>query len=782
MNNKRIAIYAFMIFGALAATALLAFMIHKVHVRHNAKLSEREASEERRIDGIINDVKDAFSIGKYPDAFKAAMKLGKADLNKEQTFTRYRLLASIALKLYQNSFKPNERKYYANMTLTFLHRAQEHASNHEQKKEINRIQAKLLMDEGQWEKALATIRENYSYLMPFEERWRAEIREAECLYHINQITECLKLLSHVADDADDEEIWAEALVKKGDILLRLSRDKAIYEEYLKELGDETEAPTMDQLRGDAHALFNTLAKTMSPVNPQRGAVDLGLLKIYAAEGKRQQAYNLSNEMIVRQISERDKALALIQLADLEEKMNNPDKAATVLNTCLKRYATPAMRPTIAKRLYDLYVATKRWDDVLRTTRLIFRDFYDISEIKNVLRDFFHGRDSILDKMSGNGVKVKYLTQVRDILGNLRIDKRGDQWRSISHEVNFIYARISYELGEYDQAEKRIQECLDSEENSRELLGNLYYLDLKCALKPTPSPPLIFFRGWRYLDEFPQGEHYDEVLHILLKTYYQAKLYEEALDVAKRIYVDEIAKAKERAAIGKDTAQPKWLATVAKIAQCYEKLGEDTQANRIFRNYADDFLDEPFAPEAYQSWAALAEREGQLREALRRLSVVARKTKDSDTRIRLDVSRAILKLKLNMPASLEFSLGMIDMLRDSDQLPDKMKNDLSKELYDETLRYCFNNQPRRANAILNQALNDFPDAQWTEYWILRSLTPLFGTAELETLGKRHEETLKNDFANSASRETFNFISRQVDLINKLVAIENKSETLKKERDL
>ena len=95
----------------------------------------------------------------------------------------------------------------------------------------------------------------------------------------------------------------------------------------------------------------------------------------------------------------------------------------------------------------------------------------------------------------------------------------------------------------------------------------------------------------------------------------------------------------------------------------------------------------------------------------------------------------------------------------------------------------NGKKSEFNELLDYSLKNYKDELWPEYWVLHSLTPLFGTEELEAISKKHRNALQGDFGkNSKDTETVKFISEQLRLIDDFVNIQEKAKKFETERGL
>jgi phage gpG-like protein len=127
--------------------------------------------------------------------------------------------------------------------------------------------------------------------------------------------------------------------------------------------------------------------------------------------------------------------------------------------------------------------------------------------------------------------------------------------------------------------------------------------------------VVVVRARRYLHEFPVGKYYQDALASMLDAYFNMELYDSALEVAKRLYMDDLMKRNSNGKPGKY-----WIETVARIGECYAKTGNLEKANTILRDNAKAILASEDPYNAFRIWAGLAAERGQYFEAMRRLDI------------------------------------------------------------------------------------------------------------------------------------------------------------------
>jgi len=275
--------------------------------------------------------------------------------------------------------------------------------------------------------------------------------------------------------------------------------------------------------------------------------------------------------------------------------------------------------------------------------------------------------------------------------------------------------------------------------------------------------------------FPAGPHYVLALDTLQESYYEMGAYQSALDISKKMYVDGLNRMK----LGLQTKKEKdrWTKTVAKIGQCYYKLGNIDKAEQLMRSYSREFLQQPYVGEVYTDWSGIALGREQVKEATRRLDVAIPRVKDVEQRTKMRVARNLLKLKRIKEIDYLRAVSLLTRIGESKMLRPELKKELQQELGEALLEYNYNNRPESFIAFLDKMLLDFKDEPWLEYWLMKSLTPLFGTLELHNLAKKLRVTLDRDFTDKSKNIlAYQFLKKQLDIINSLSAIDVKYDKL------
>jgi hypothetical protein len=748
-------------------------------------------------------------------------------------------MGDINLSFFKDKEKWRDRQYHFDLAIKYYNRAIDNSESEVQKNLIIRRIAELYMSNGEWKRALETFNQaNATPMMP-EERWRMKMNMAECYKHLRNYYKVLQLLDQVAEDGRDNlNIWGKALREAADLKLQASENKEMLKILLKEKtlvtgskpviqeltskksedddSDKTEAQirsekieearikskiqknnetvlqeNSENLRDEALEDYQEIVKELPELNEEASLARIGILSIYVMENNSQAAFALANKIYESSAPATSKAKALMLLAKLQIERKNKRHALDLLVKCQRYYGKTSLRTEILVKLYNLYTDkdVEKWEAAFNVARDLMTNNPEKWAVERVLKDFTPGKNKLLTVLSqNNSDDKKYIETTKQMLDKLRtLDP--EIWDSIKNEAYFIFANLLFLSKKYEMADEEIVKCLNTPKNSNELKEKIYFLDLECAIAAKEPPPVIVARAKRYLFWYPNGKNYKSVLMALLDGYYDMQMYKEAQSVAKKIYIDYLNTDKKLRKENKTKKEIKaerqtWLKAFARIGEIYEKLGNYVPANKLIKANAKELMKTIWAPDAFMAWSQIAEKQGQIKEAARRLDVAIPYVHDPNQKARMYVAQYLLKLQIGNIRDYSRAKLLLEALQDSEKINPELQMELIKKLSEGMLEYTFqNNRQNEFNELLDFIVKKFKGETWPEYWVLRSLGPLFGTAKLETLSKRHEETLKKEFAElPKDKETVGFIRKQLKLINNLVFIENNIEELKTERGL
>jgi len=777
----------------LLGAGALATAVVCVVIWGDQKYREYVLSEESKViqaaETTLLEAEERISAGRSPEPVAGKlMGMDEGILSNDQMRRRLLVLGDINMLYYKKNADDPDQKYYYDLASKFYERAMEYAKGsgkESERNEIIRRMAEMYADNKDWDKAIKLVSKSVGLQMLPEDRWRLKMIEAECLLKSGRLYHAAEKYSSVADECDDRSIWAEALVDRGMIMIEAASSEKLMQSYLNKDGKPSE-PSLAQVsfKDERKRLLNSaisdfgqvLAKTTS-IDRASGQAKLGILRIYAMEKDKVKAYEMVNAIQASPMSMKDKAESFVMLAKLHESLGEYKTAIKLLEACTANYPLTSMFIPISMDLYDYYKKSGEWEKAFSVAERVVMRGADNETAKKLIEDFSPDKSEMINDISLSERRDNYIDRLNEILDKIR-NTRPEAWKLVQHQANLIMAKLLFISAKYGQAEKVIAASLQVSLVPKNIEDELLHMDLECAIKSEVSPAVVVARAKRYLQFFPLGKYYQDSLSAMLDAYYELKMYDMALEISKKLYVDDLMKR-----AGKGASNPYWLTTVARIGECYQKLGKYDRANLILKDNAPALMDMKSPGDVFKTWSDIALERGQPLEAIRRLDVILPKIEDPSTKADLMVARYLLQLKVGNYKDFEVTKGLLQRISTSSKLPEAQKLSLRRELYKGLLEYAFKNKPSEVSELLDQVIKGFSGESWPQYWILLSLSQLYGSEGLETLSKKHEETLKNDLAFKPSDSyTVNFIKKQLELIHSLVEIDEKANMLKNERGL
>jgi hypothetical protein len=441
---------------------------------------------------------------------------------------------------------------------------------------------------------------------------------------------------------------------------------------------------------------------------------------------------------------------------------------------------------ILMMLYRLYKNSeiKEYAKAFDVARTVFLEHPEEYAVNEIMKDLMPGRNQLLTILMMNApprARVAYIDSIRRMLASIE-KNYGEIWRNIKNDAYFITANLLYLTKKYKKTEIEIQKCLNTPGNSEKLTERIYNLDLMNAIAAKASPPIIAVRAKRYLESFPAGKNYREALLALLRAYYNMRMYSDAINVARKIYVDELNTPKKV----RDDSYNKmlWLQTIGLIGECYQKNGENIRANKLIKAFNKQLMNLPEPSSVFLAWATIAADMNQLYEAERRIEVILPETENINKLAELYVAQYLLKLKIGKIRDFFRCKKLLEKIENSSKLDEKMKKQYAGKLIEGMLAYSFRHKREKEfNNLLKYALDNYGDELWPENWALKSLTPLFKSRDINELRAKHREIIKSGFKKTDDdKETERFIRNQLGLINNLVEIDSYINKLETERGL
>ncbi len=776
--------YAGAAVAAAAVATCAAYLMTGAEARVRAKaVSGRELAEkdfQKKIKELVSNSKCVCD-----DSFILMLKgIAAVDKTPEHRSTINEALAEVFANRLEVESNPKKREELAAATIKYYREILPELESRK-RNEVSRKLAIVLMEQKKWDEGAKIFKESEGFQMTPTERWSNRLSWATCLWRDSKTLQALDLLSQIVDECDNMQLRGRALRLKADILLLASSstEDAAQLAGASEFTGAAERPSI--LVDKAFKLYGTVVKLLPSLNEDVSVSQLGMLRILIDEGKKDDAYEVANNIQFGGGSVNDKIRALVLIAEMEEKEGDLLKASEVLATCKKKFSQSILTDELAFKLYQLMLKNGKYDDAFDLCEEILTKYQNIGAMETVLKGFFPGKEGLIDNLDFADPEKMYRTRTVNVLKSLET-RSASVWQRLMPLALTARAFLNYHLGQcgrdakthYELAEKGFAELFENRKDI-ELLApdDSMYCDLMSAVQVGRDPAVVAFRARRYLSEYPiSGRHSRDSLQILMGAYYQMGLYDQAFDIARNVFIEQVSQMGDAA---KPDTSDEWLKTVAKIGQCYDKLGQYEKANTILRNYAKRFLSRPFAAQIYYDWAGVASARGQKHEAIRRYDVAYLQAGTADLRYQIILERSLLSLELKEDGCYPEALILLRGIASDSALKDETRKMMQRRLYEALLEYTSANNPQEFERLFGEALANFKSETWPEYWVLRSFTPMFGKVQLSEISKKHKDMLDNEFLKMSSKtsETFSFLKRQLELIQKQIGVEGELSKLK-----
>lgn len=781
-NRKLIISTGTILAGTLLTAGLIALVI-KSGTAYFRKIQESEIRNAIAIDDALLKTQSGIdSGGDVSPYFKVMNNLDPQKMSAEQKLKYNILWGDLYIIRFRESVQEKVRQIFFSRAIRQYNIAAQMASSPELRSSLIRRNAALNTENGNWRNAIDLYEEAYPLINVPNERWTTDLELARCYLKIDAIAPALNRLEKAAG-SDNPEIWGAAVIEKANLFLSAASQPKIREQLIKIMKNQDkaliEAAKKQQLpayfKARAAAIYQDVEARLPMVDRIYSMAQLGMIRLAAMDNNSAEAFRLTNRMISGPAAKDDKVRAVLLLAEMEERRERVQEAIALVKKALQKYPIEASRLNAGLVLYNLYKKIKNWDAAFSIARNLFQRTSDPEAICKLIHDFSSGKNMIFDIIINSSDKEYYIKQLTEIYTVLQ-ENHPFEWKQVRINAYYILAQLYYVCDEFEKAQNALNFCYLYNDNPDLVDEKVLRLDLMCAVKIKASPVLVISRARRYLNRYPRGGYYREALLELLRCYYDMGLYQPALQISRKIYADELDTASDRVSRPRDDL---WMETIAMISQCYYRLGDKAKAAMLLRNFAQQLLKEKYGAKVYYLWAQMAIDQEQNMEALRRLDVALMYTTDPATKLKLQVAQSMLLMNTG---SLKDFFGAGQLLRDIEKAPLLTRNQkeaYKRELCESMLEYADRNRmTREFDQILSAVMKKDVSRLWSQYWVLKALSPLFQTASLQALDRKHEEVLKSDYLKIIDdKRTYEFIREQLMLIRSLIGIEEKMEELK-----
>jgi len=570
---------------------------------------------------------------------------------------------------------------------------------------INIKLASLFMKAQMWPDAEQILNNQLTLLLAPETRRQVLMLLAQCRQQQRDFAGALQYLQTVVEDSPESVYWSQAVLTKSLLLQQFIGQKTIPE--------GVGAADSDELYQQINALYQRLEEQLGGNDPRRFQAMLGRLQLAVERGDAEQAYLIEGQIReqTNNIEAHIKALQLI--ARLENERNQPVEALRVLQFCRDMCTDTSWEAAVLWQLYELQAQFQNWDDAFRVAQRLGTVLDTAQESRRLLNDLLPGGKLLehLD-MQGDGNAHAQAQQLLQLLAG----KAADPY--LSTIVNYASALLSYNSGQYREAETQLMQLLQMF-LMPDLREQVQYYLLKCAQQLNRHQLVRLLRAQQYLTLFPDGIYARQALAVMLDGYYELQFHSQALEIARKAFVSELMRMNDREnATG--VLDPLLQHAIIRVTQCYQRLGQYSDATRLLRRYDQMLLSEKLANDLYLDYVQSAALSGQTAEAIRRIDVVLRNIDDAELAQTLALVRLNL-LFVNSPDHAAIvSTRHLDRLKEQGQALTPLQQQWRWQLYDKLLAHSYTAAPENVQALLADALNLNDSALWLSGWAARTL--------------------------------------------------------------
>ena len=781
LNMKLLFTSGTVLAGVLIAVGII-MLVMKGGTAYTKKLQDEELKNTIAIEDTLTRTQAVIESGNdITPCISMMEKIANKTMLSEQKLKYNILWGDIYIIRYRNTAQEKIRQIFYNRAVKQYNIAAQLAPTPEVRGSLYRRNAALHMEAGEWREALDLFQNAYTLVTNPVERWGIDLAMANCYLKCKMPDRAvLQLDKAIASDNDD--IWAAAMLAKADIYLKALTDQGIRDSIAAALSardrDLAEAqknrrlPAYCELR--ASELYRDVAERIPKVSRYYSEAQLGLIRLAVVKRDGPEAYRLANRLMSGPSGKDDRVKAILLLAELEENRERYQDAIGLIKKALEKYPIEASRVNTGLRLYNLYKKIKNWDAAFSIARNLFQQSSDPEAICRLIDDFSSGKNMIFDIIVNSSDREFYLKQLLGIFAAMEVS-HPVEWRQIKVNAYYVLAQLYYACGDYANAAKSINQCYLNSDHPDNIEEKILRLDFRCAIKSKAPKSVIICRASRYLNHYPHGEIYREVLLHLLRCYCDTQLYQPALLIARKIYADELDSFSDR----NKKADELWMETIAVIAECYYRLGEFDKAAKLIRNFARQLLNEQYGPKIYYTWAGMAIDKQQEAEAIRRLGVALMYNPEHVVKLKLQVAQSLLLIKSGSLKDFYDAAGLLRSIMKDPELSQTQRDEYQRVLSEALLNYSMEyGMTKDFDLLLGNLIKKDSSRLWCQYWVLKALTPAFQTASLQTLNRKHEEILQSEYLKIIKDQwTQEFIRDQLVLIRSLIGIEERMDKLK-----
>ena len=775
-----------LVFGALLSSAIgTYFIVEKMRNKLEAKSINAQIKQNIKINNIFKEAKSRLEKGDIEKIAESIQKLPKDKLNRAQIFDIYAILAQIKIEKFQKTANIKlQNKLYSEANF-FLKEANDYVDKQSIQNALLYYYGKLEFAAKKYQKALNNFDSigNTNRLSKLEKD-KLNLYIGDCYKGIKNYNKALKAYKSIMNDnANSYRLEAKNRAAKiyslaVDNPQILTNTKSLSKKEIKELKDKYYKNGLElftQILADKNVSMNEFA------NAKVGRFIINLGKLSSPK-----IYSNVNSILNSTFSSNYKVEALFALSNYEEKNGNIQQSINILHGALSNYRKLASARGAYLKLYNYYKNMGDWNGAFSMAKELLNDRNNFKTLVILTNDFASDSNPLFAMLEHDKKVHQYIKTLEDIIEVYKT-QMPEEWQQIKFQTNFIIAQTAYRIQDYKLAQKYLNEFYKEKFPNKKTAEKVLFLDIHTALKLNQPPAVIISRCLRYFSNVNKGSNYKEVMAILLDNYYISGLYSEAINIAKKIYLDELKQLTSQNKQKIKNSDKNWLRTVAKIGQCYAKKGDYYKSNLIIKQYSLDFLNKSYASDIYIDWAKVSSALQQYLEARRRYDIAWLKAKNSNEKLVIDIQRLLLDFK--------YRRFLENFYNDANDLIEKINSNNNnfttiekkhhcRSLYEAILELALEHRDSETySRTLERIMNLYANDYWPGYWALRDIINSNGENDVNVILKNSQLYIKNIPQKSELQKKYlQMVKDQVDIIKNLNKTKNDVANIKKELGL
>ena len=756
--------------GVLGAAVVIATLLIPLFHKNSAKFAdERNKEQERNLTNIARYFEECIKQadnGNYAMARKNLFKLKPSALKPHLKAQWFATMTDIYYK--EARATPKLRNFLVMNALNYAQRGLDTHPEREMVDSMSKIKAELYLLNEQWEPASEILMTLEARSTTPKERWQYRMDAALCFKNLKMDQKAIQLLDSVIDETDEQEIWAQAMRRKGDIYMHLTENKYSNNKYSfnpeKPYVEEFVSRSIEQYSNanKAEAIYQEVVNEINHnMHPDKIAALVKLLEIYVAKGQVQEAYTIANT-IKRAASGRPAAASVyMNMARMESTRGNLDRAATYVDRLIVSHPGHPYMKMAFDAYYDKLKEYKLWDKAFELAlRIVKAPVSDAIRVK-IIEDLHMGENKLINYVDlqdkNNQKKIGFI-----------LDSVSEPTTEDKEVILFGKASLRFASQDYYMADVLFSEYL-REVGYERFKEKAYFYYLASAVNDKKPAIVRAARAKIYLNNTFDSARSQDVMLFLMAAYYDMGMWQESIDAAMKVFVNEIVKMGEE----KDSykASNEWLKAVARIGQSYEKIGRKADASNVFDTWAPEFKKSPYAASIYKDWAELSAANGQHHEALRRYNVIMPFVTKPDEFMELACLRSIQKLKINDKNARKEGIALVKKLPTKiELLSEKKIETLKRRIYKALLENSLDHDQQNLEKLFNEILAIYKSESWPYTFMIRWLQRNIKNPEYKNINKYFQSAVSGPLSALKEDKVRKAITEQAKV---LVMLENEN---------